>query len=123
MMFAQIDVIKAADHAAQQSDRWLFIACLIIGGIAFAYVLRHFMKQAERQSVEHAAQMERVVASHSQARDKYHESLVTITDKQNETSRMVAVAIDKNSGAMDRCQSAMERCVRELSRVEARSAS
>lgn len=38
-------VTKAADYAAQQSDRWLFIALLVVGGISIAFITRYFMAQ------------------------------------------------------------------------------
>lgn len=42
---------KAADYAAFQSDRWLFVATLIITGIAVGWLARYFIKalQSERE--------------------------------------------------------------------------
>lgn len=50
MMIAQVspsDVQKAADYAAQQSDRWLFVALLIVGLIALALLAKYFTTQHE----------------------------------------------------------------------------
>ena len=39
---------KAADHAAAQSDRWLFVAVLIVGGIVVFFAARWLASQYNR---------------------------------------------------------------------------
>jgi hypothetical protein len=39
------DILKAADHAAKQDDRWLFIALLVIGLITIWFITKYFMAQ------------------------------------------------------------------------------
>lgn len=43
---------KVADYAAQQSDRWLFIALLVVGGLSIAWLAKWFMAQL---AISHSA--------------------------------------------------------------------
>lgn len=36
-------IIKAADHAAQQSDRWLFMVMLILFIVSVAFIIKWFI--------------------------------------------------------------------------------
>jgi hypothetical protein len=38
-------VTKVADYASSQSDRWLFIALLVIGGMSIWFMAKWFMTQ------------------------------------------------------------------------------
>jgi hypothetical protein len=37
--------LQTIEHASQQSDRWLFIALLIVGGLSIGWLTRWFMQQ------------------------------------------------------------------------------
>ena len=41
-------IIDLADYGSQQSDRWLFIALLVVAGIAFVWLTKWFIAQIEK---------------------------------------------------------------------------
>jgi predicted Holliday junction resolvase-like endonuclease len=40
-------VIEATNHASAQSDRWMFVALLVIGLLAIGYLFRFFTKRID----------------------------------------------------------------------------
>jgi len=42
------DIVQATNYAAQQSDRWLFVALLIIGLLSVFLVARYFTGQLSK---------------------------------------------------------------------------
>jgi hypothetical protein len=85
-------VLKAADYAAAQSDRWLFIAALIVLGVVVAYVGRYFVKQYEG-----------LVTDFRQDRHKYEETLLRLTQEQGAMTKDLAVVLDRNTKVMEAC--------------------
>lgn len=47
------DLANLADHGSQQSDRWLFIAVLIVLGLVVLFVARYFVRQHEGLLADH----------------------------------------------------------------------
>lgn len=82
--------IEAADHASRQSDRWLFLATLIIGGCMFLILgrmtVRYFVKHHDL-----------LVSDHVSAREKYHASLLEVVQSQHEMAKELAVCIERNT--------------------------
>jgi hypothetical protein len=85
-------ITKAADYAAVQSDRWLFIAALIVLGFVVAYVARWFVKQYEG-----------LVTDFRQDRHKYEETLLRLTQEQGAMTREVAVVLDRTTKVVEAC--------------------
>ena len=85
-------VTRTADYAAAQSDRWLFIAALIVLGIVVAYVARYFVKQYEG-----------LVTDFRQDRHKYEETLLRLTQEQGAMTKDLAVVLDRNTKVMEAC--------------------
>src|SRR5579862_8617566 len=83
-------VTRAADYAAGQSDRWLFIAALIVLGIVVGYVARYFVKQYEG-----------LVTDFRQDRHKYEETLLRLTQEQGAMTKDLAVVLDRNTKVME----------------------
>ena len=94
-----IDIINAADHAARQTDRWLFLTSLIVMGVCAMAVARFFVKQYLRLTEEHRSDQE-----------KYQSSLLTINAQSNETAKILAVSIDRNSEALKDCAESVKIC-------------
>jgi len=94
-----IDIITAADHAARQSDRWLFLASLFVMGVFAIAVARFFVKQYLR-----------LVEDHRKDRENYHGSLLTLTTDSNETAKTLAVSIDRNTDALRDCAESVKIC-------------
>lgn len=82
----------AADYAAAQSDRWLFIAALVVLGFVVAYVARYFVKQYES-----------LVSDFRQDRHKYEETLLRLTQEQGAMTKDLAVVLDRNTKVMEAC--------------------
>ena len=40
-------VIEAANHASMQSDRWMFVALLVVGLLAIGYLFRFFTQRID----------------------------------------------------------------------------
>jgi type VI protein secretion system component VasK len=87
------DLLEAADHAALQSDRWLFIAVLLVGGLFAVGVMRYFVRQHER-----------LIADHKQARDSYQESLRGIVSEQSAANQKLIACLDNNSRVLEECR-------------------
>jgi len=41
-------ILEIADYGSQQSDRWLFIALLVVAGVAFVWLTKWFIAQIEK---------------------------------------------------------------------------
>lgn len=91
-------VARTADYAAAQSDRWLFIAALIVLGIVVVYVARYFVKQYEG-----------LVTDFRQDRHKYEETLLQLTQEQGAMTKDLAVVLDRNTKVMEACNEQLRR--------------
>jgi len=52
-----MEMAHAIDHASAMSDRWLFLAALVVLGLCLAAVGRYFVKQYEKLQAQHQAVM------------------------------------------------------------------
>jgi hypothetical protein len=103
------ETTKIVDHLAVQSDRYLFIATLIVLGF-FAYiVMRYFLKQYES-----------LITDHKEARASYHVSMQNIVSQQDVTTRSVVATltetkeiIRQNSEALRDCTEVMRDHLRQ----------
>jgi HD-like signal output (HDOD) protein len=93
------DAIELADHAARQSDRWLFIAALLIM-IGGAFLAMRFL----------VSQNNRLIDDHAKARDSYQSALTSIVEKQNATCQHLGEVVTRNSLALDECASEIRLC-------------
>jgi hypothetical protein len=87
------ELLEVTNHAAQQGDRWLFIAALVVGGLFAAGVMRYFVRQHER-----------LIADHKQARDSYQESLRGIVSEQSAANQKLIACLDNNSRVLEECR-------------------
>lgn len=87
------ELIQMTNQAAAQSDRWLFIASLVVGGVFAAGVMRYFVRQHER-----------LIDDHKQARDSYQASLRGMVKEQSEANQKLIVCLDNNSRVMEECR-------------------
>lgn len=99
------DVIGAAERAARQSDRVLFIASLIVMGIFAVFVARFFV-----------AQYMRLIEDHRKDRDNFAASLQSIIEKQNSTAQSLAVSLERNTEAFRNCSEAIRFCQERASK-------
>lgn len=97
------DIINAANHAALQSDRWLFMAALIVLGVFGLLVLRHFINQNER-----------LINEHARSRDTYQTTLREVVETQGKLTVDVAVVLTKNGEIIKNCGEIMEGCATEM---------
>ena len=93
------DLVSIANHAAQQNDRWLFIAALIVLGVVVWLVARYFVKQHES-----------LIADHKLARAESQEILVDLVERGNKTSQELAVCLDRNTRAFEDVSAAVRFC-------------
>ncbi len=98
-------MVEVANHAAAQSDRWLFVASLMVFGVFAATVMRYFVRQHER-----------LIEDHQQARDSYQESLRRMVAEQSAANSKLIMCLDRNTQVLEECRDEL-RLTRQL-RVE-----
>lgn len=96
------ELMQMTNQAAAQSDRWLFIASLVVCGAFVAGVMRYFVRQHER-----------LIEDHKQSRDSYQASLRGMVTQQNEANQKLIVCLDNNSRVMEECRDELR-----LARIE-----
>jgi hypothetical protein len=86
-------VLKAADHAAAMSDRWMFVATLLVFGLCAVAVARYFVHQHER-----------LIADHKEARDTYQTSLRGMVAEQSAANAKLMVCLENNTRVLEECR-------------------
>jgi hypothetical protein len=86
-------VIEATNHAASQSDRWMFVALLVIGLLSIGYLFRFFTQRIDALQTRMDIQSGEFI-NHLQKANK--EMLEVISLAQS--------TISKNSLLMDRVE-------------------
>lgn len=107
MTNAMPSVLDIANHASVQSDRWLFIASLLVLAIFAVFVGRWFLSKYDQLVQDHRAE-----------RERYTGSLEKIVSDADKTGRDLAVVIDRNTAALTAVQAEIKFC-RENSRERA----
>ena len=100
------ELVQMTNQAAAQSDRWLFIASLVVCGAFAAGVMRYFVRQHER-----------LIEDIKQARDSYQTSLREIVTQQTEANQKLIVCLDNNSRVMEECRDELRLARMERSKV------
>jgi type VI protein secretion system component VasK len=75
-------LVNVADYASLQTDRWLFVALLIIMMVAFTWVVRYFVAQVSKVQ-EKADATTREFNAHLQSG---HRELISIIAETNRTT-------------------------------------
>lgn len=96
-MEAQTAIVEAANYAAQQSDRWLFVALLIIGLFAIWVLFKFFTSRLDSLQQRMDKQTEEFVA-HLKTANK--EMLEVIASAQE--------TIAKNTNLIERVERKLE---------------
>lgn len=91
MILAQspTDVVKIADYASRQSDRWMFIAILVLFIIGCLYAFRELMK-------DRAIWMQ----AWKEDRKNYQDTMYKMVTEGHTVSTTLAVALDRNTAAL-----------------------
>ena len=92
------DLVEAVGVAAQQSDRWLFVASLVVCGAFAATVMRYFVRQHER-----------LLADHREARQDYQSVLRGIVTEQAAGAAKLAASLDANTRVLEECRDELRR--------------
>ena len=94
--------LRTVDHAAGMSDRWLFLAAflllLVLCGAAIYWLVR---------------QLQAVIADHKSSWETHQTALSDIIKNQNETALKLAVCIDRNTQALEKCTFELQRIQKE----------
>ncbi len=85
--------IEITGLAASQSDRWLFIASLVVFGVFAGCVMRYFVRQHER-----------LIEDHKQARDTYQESLRSMVTEQSAANQKLIACLESNTRVLEECR-------------------
>lgn len=94
----------AADYAAKQNDRWLFIATLIVGGIAAFYVARYFVRVYEK-----------LVEDYHRASMRYEANMERYSAAQQAAIVQLAEIMTRTTDVLERCRESMDAQVRQQS--------
>ena len=87
------DLVQVVSAAAQQSDRWLFIASLVVFGLFAGAVMRYFVRQHER-----------LLEDHKEARDTYQESLRGMVSEQSAANAKLIACLESNTRVLEECR-------------------
>ena len=100
------DALTLANHAAQQNDRWLFIACLIVLGLVALAVARYFVAERREAAQDHKA----LIADYKAAQEDFQKTLADLVEKGNRTHQELAVCLDRNTRAFEEVSAAVRFC-------------
>ena len=84
------DILTVTNHAAAQTDRWLFLLVLAVLGVVVMWAVRWLIGKHEALIIEHRADQL-----------AYTSQLATITKDVNKTNQELAVVLNRNSSALD----------------------
>ena len=87
------EFINAVDHAAGMSDRWLFVASLVVIGLFGIRVMRYFVKQHER-----------LIADHRSSMECYQSSLRGVVAEQSAANAKLVICLDNNTRVLEQCR-------------------
>ena len=99
------ELVQVVSAAAAQSDRWLFIASLVVFGLFAGAVMRYFVHQHER-----------LIEDHKEARKDYQDVLRGIVTEQAAGAAKLAASLDANTRVLEECRDELRR-VREERRA------
>lgn len=92
-------IVRAADHAASQNDRWWVVVLFIL--------LMFFVTMAGRWLVKkHEALIDQSRAD----QNHYTTQLADITRATTAVNQSLAVSLDRNTNALEGCSLELERC-------------
>lgn len=93
------EAINTIDHIAKQSDRYLFLASLVILGIFAWFVMRYFLKQYES-----------LLTDHKEARSAYHASMKDMITQYDSTTRQVVITLTETKEVIRQNGEALRDC-------------
>lgn len=93
-----MEVVEIATRAAQQTDRWLFIATLIVFGVFAFGVIRWLEKKNEMQ----------------------HAALIRLHEDARENTRLLSTVVTENSVILREVRTTLQNCanVRQLLEIK-----
>lgn len=91
------------DKLANQSDRFLFIATLILLMVVARRVAAHFI-----------ARHDDLVKEHREVRAQHEQNMGKMIEQQNSTAKELAVVIQKNSGVIEQNTEVVTDCMAQL---------
>ena len=92
------DFLKAVDHAAGMNDRWLFLAALLLLLVFCGATIYWLVRQ-----------LQTVIAESKASQEAHHNALADMVKTQNEMSLKLAVCIDRNTAALEKCTFELQR--------------
>ena len=92
------EFLKAVDHAASMNDRWLFLAAFLLLLVLCGAVIYWLVKQ-----------LQAVIVDHKASQEAHQSALAEMVKTQNELGLKLAVCIDRNTAALDKCTFELQR--------------
>jgi hypothetical protein len=99
-------IIEMANHAAQQNDRWLFIASLIVLGLVVVAVARYFVAERREAAQDHKA----LIADYKAAQEGFQKTLAELIERGNKTHQDLVVCLDRNTRAFEEVEASIRFC-------------
>ena len=84
------ELVKAADYAASKTDRWLFIAVLLVSMVGVLLFVRWLIGRYEQLMTEHRLDQQ-----------QFSTALLNISAENNKTSKELAVVLDRCDCALE----------------------
>ena len=111
LLLGQVEAIPAvASQLSVQSDRYLFLASLLVMGALAMVVARYFVNQYESLLKDHKESREKLLADHKESRDAHQGALARMVSDHNVTAQNLAVVLDRNTCALDENTEEIRRC-------------
>src|SRR5947207_15342978 len=90
--------LNAVDHAAGMNDRWLFLAAFLLLLVLCGAVIYWLVKQ-----------LQAVIVDHKASQEAHQSALSDMVKTQNELGLNLAICIDRNTAALDKCPFDLQR--------------
>lgn len=87
------------NHASVQSDRWLFVALLVVMGIALVWIFKFFIAQNAADRAEHKADRE----AWEVRRTEHERTLKGLVEDGHKTVRELTLVLQTNTTTLREC--------------------
>lgn len=102
------------DHAAQQSDRWLFIAMLVISLLAFFLAIRYLVRRGEKSDDAHAQHVAQLVGELSSSREHHSNRMEVLTKEAFLMVKEMSTVVAGNTAESKEVRKCLERLGQKL---------
>lgn len=90
-------VFSTADKLEKMSDRWLFLAAMMVILVSFSIIIRYLVKDREQSRIEHAQQLKDAYNEAALARKEHAQTMKEMYGEQTKLAAQLLVALQENN--------------------------